>query len=120
MLNDVGRRRRRSACREQRSPEKVSSGGFLRNRLQLPSRDSTYKIHPSSPVARADLDDAATISRLVGLSAEREGCNRAHNERINELAPVACGSARLSPSWGGRGSPGFGLVASQGPWWVMC
>jgi hypothetical protein len=39
--------RSRSRC-SQRSPEKASSGGFLRNRLQLPSRDFTHNLHLSS------------------------------------------------------------------------
>jgi hypothetical protein len=44
--------RQRSPLSKQRRPEKASSGGFLRNRLQLPSRDSTHNIHPSSTVKR--------------------------------------------------------------------
>jgi hypothetical protein len=51
-----GRRSEKQAARSARtnneSPEKLSSGGFLRNRLQLPSRDSIYNIHPSSMVTR--------------------------------------------------------------------
>jgi len=44
--------RRCSAGPEQRRPEKVSSGGFLRNRLRLPSRDSIHNVDPSSTVKR--------------------------------------------------------------------
>jgi len=57
LLIDAGRSRRRSARPEQRSPKRVPSGGFLRNRLRLPSWDSTHNVHPSSTVTRADLDD---------------------------------------------------------------
>jgi hypothetical protein len=44
------------ARREQRRPKKASSGGFLRNRLPLPSRDSIYTVHPSSTVTRGGSD----------------------------------------------------------------
>jgi hypothetical protein len=89
--------RQRSPLSKQRRPEKASSGGFLRNRLQLPSRDSTHNIHPSSTVKRwfrsppmkrsqaeASTPGAAEMDRRVPVPLDAEGSfKRGHTPKAS-------------------------------------